>query len=127
MIRAYPINNDDRSQFTRLLIFKIIVFELVSHSVINRKCRDDPSHRERTEGLQVTLTIQLVDYIASTRANHRLRTPRCSWIERKVAVNPKKSWSFNLRLNLKISNFRVRLYGANQRPNRWWLSFQPNL
>ena len=51
-------------------------------------------------------------------ANHRLRTPAA----RELSVNPKKSWSLNFRLNLKIANFRVRLYhvygrfyGANRR------------
>ena len=36
---------------------------------------------------------------------------------RELRINQKKSWSFNLRLNLKIANFRVRLHGANQQAN----------
>ena len=39
-------------------------------------------------------------------AYHRLRTPAA----RELSVNPKKSWSLNFRLNLKIAHFRVRLY-----------------
>ena len=69
-----------RRAFTRLLIF----FERASQAMICRKCRDDPSHRERTEGSRKGHANHRARWLfASTRANHRLRTPRCSWIERK--------------------------------------------
>ena len=74
--------------------------------MISQKCRDNPSHRERTE--------------ASRRghANHRAG-PHGLIIDcgppaaRELSVNPKKSWSLNLRLNLKNAHFRVHLYGTN--------------
>ena len=51
--------------------------------------------------------------MVSTRVKLRVRTPAA----RELRLNHKQSWSFNLRLNLKIANFRVRLHGANQQAN----------
>ena len=89
----------------------------VSQSMISRKYRDDPIGTPRRVHGDVALTIELVDFIASIRANHWLRTP----VVRELRVNS-RNLSLNLRLNLKIANFCVRLYGTNQRPNRRLLS-----
>ena len=112
-----------RRAFTRLLIFKIKFSSEPPSRWLAGSAEMTPviGNARRVCG-EVTLTIELVDKIVSTRANRRLRTAA-----RELSVNPKKSWSLNLRLNLKIANFWVRLYGANQRPNRRWLSFWPIL
>ena len=124
-INDKSLPHKQRRAFTRLLIFKIKFSSEPPSRWLAWKCRDDPRHRERTEGSR------------RGHANHRGR-----WIKsrphgliidcgppaaRELSVNPKKSWSLNLRLNLKIANFLVLLYGANQRPNRRWSSFRPNL
>ena len=95
-----------RRAFTRLLIFKI-------------KFLSEPPSRWLAGSAEMTPVIgNAREGSRRGHANHRAR---------ELSVNPKKSWSLNLRLNLKIANFQVRLYCANQRPNRWWLSFRPNL
>ena len=62
---------------------------------------------------EVTLTFELVDYRVHTSQTTSADPPAA----RELRVNHTKSWSFNLRLNLKIANFRVRLHGANQQAN----------
>ena len=81
-------------------------------------------YRERTRSTvgEVMLTFELVDYRIHTSQTMSANLAAC-----ELRVNHKKSWSFNLRLNLKIANFWVRLHGANQQANHRWLSFQPNL
>ena len=81
--------------------------------MINRKCRDDPPYyRERTRSTvgEVTLTFELVDYRVHMSQSTSADPPAAS----ELHVNHKQFWSFNLRLNLKIAHFRVRLHGANQ-------------
>ena len=98
-----------RQSFTLLIIFKI-------------KFLSEPPTRwltgsvKMTQG-EVTLNIDPHELI------NDCGPPAAS----ELHVNHNKSWSSNLQLNLKIANFRVRLYGANQRPNRRWLNFRPNL
>ena len=84
--------------------------------MINRKYRDDPSTigSERSQRLDRSrYTFKLIDYRVHTRQTTSADPPAAH----ELRVNHKKSWSFNLRLNLKIANFRVHLYGANQQAN----------
>ena len=63
---------------------------------------------------EVTLTIELVDYGRDLKSRPYELINNCGHpAARKLRVNHEKSWSFNLRLNLKIANFRVRLHDAN--------------
>ena len=59
---------------------------------------------------RVTLTFELVDYRVHMSQSTSADPPAA----RELHVNHKQFWSFNLRLNLKIAHFRVRLHGANQ-------------
>ena len=67
--------------FTRLLIFKI---KFPSESLIrwltgSAEMTPVIGNAQGVHG-EVTLTFELIDKIMSTQANHRLWTPRCSWI-----------------------------------------------
>ena len=113
-----------RRSFTRLLIFKI-------------KFSSEPPSRWLAGSAEMTPVIgnarRVCGEVTLTWSSLIKSCPHGLIIDcgpsaaRELSVNPKKSWSLNLRLNLKIANFWVRLYRANQRPNRWWLSFRPNL
>ena len=83
--------------------------------MINRKCRDDPSLRERMGGSQRGHAKQSSLLIKSRP--YEIINDCGPPTARELHVNHKKSWSFNLQLNLKIGKFQVRLHGANQRPN----------
>ena len=93
--------------------------------MINRKCRDDPSHRVRMGGSRRGYTNHLSSLIKSRPYELHVINDCGPPAARELRVNHKKSWSFNLQLNLKIAHFRVRLHSANQWPNHQWLIFRP--
>ena len=109
IIHDKSLPHKQRRSFTRLLIFKI-------------KFSSEPPTRWLTGSAEMTPVIgsaRLVrgEVTLTIQHPHKLINECGPPAARELRLNHKKSCSFNLRLNLKIANFLVRLHGTNQRPN----------
>ena len=110
--KSLPQNID--AAFTRLLKSLRLGFRVFEPLDDKPEVPGWPQVIGNTQGVhgEVTLIIELDDKIVSIRSLSSTADPPAA---RELSVNPKKSWSLNFRLNLKIANFRVHLYGAYRR------------